>query len=252
MNIASGTDEVSMDEIGIITDYIQDKAGLTADIIWGNCHDENLGDKISVTIIATGFKSKAELGKEERSKKTVRVLDTNKPANTLVADAPAFTEDRKVEAPVTIAAKKIELPEVKEEENSLVVEFEIPESAMFATPEAELETEAELQAEPVAEAAPEKKFHTIENNNTEEEQMKDEHFRKSRERIAKLKAMNYRLGQNAMNDYEKEPAFKRKNVTLDETPHSSESRNSNLSMPADGSVRPDINKQNDSLHDLPD
>jgi len=31
--------EVTMDEIGAITDYIQDEAGLTADIIWGNCYE---------------------------------------------------------------------------------------------------------------------------------------------------------------------------------------------------------------------
>ena len=43
MNIASGSKEVTMDEIGDITDYIQDQAGLTADIVWGNCHDEGLG-----------------------------------------------------------------------------------------------------------------------------------------------------------------------------------------------------------------
>lgn len=56
LNIASGTaDEVRMDEIGQITDYIQEAAGLTADIIWGNTLDEKLGDNICITIIATGF-----------------------------------------------------------------------------------------------------------------------------------------------------------------------------------------------------
>src|SRR5436190_3756187 len=64
MNIASGSHEVTMDEIGSITDYIQDEAGLTADIIWGNCTDETLGEKLSVTIIATGFKTREELGIE--------------------------------------------------------------------------------------------------------------------------------------------------------------------------------------------
>src|ERR1041385_8785740 len=76
MNIASGTHEVTMDEIGSITDYIQDEAGLTADIIWGNCYDETLEDKISVTIIATGFKTKAEQGiEEQRTRKTIHQLD---------------------------------------------------------------------------------------------------------------------------------------------------------------------------------
>jgi cell division protein FtsZ len=44
-----------MDEIGDITDFVQEKAGNSADLIWGNGVDETLGDKISVTIIATGF-----------------------------------------------------------------------------------------------------------------------------------------------------------------------------------------------------
>jgi cell division protein FtsZ len=60
LNITSGEKEVLMDEVSEITDYIQNQAGLTADIIWGNCYDENLGDKISVTLIATGFQTKEE------------------------------------------------------------------------------------------------------------------------------------------------------------------------------------------------
>ncbi len=55
LNITSGSQEVTMDEIGDITDYIQDKAGNEADLIWGNGVDETLGDEISVTVIATGF-----------------------------------------------------------------------------------------------------------------------------------------------------------------------------------------------------
>lgn len=53
--IVSGNDEVTMDEIGIINDYIQQEAGNGANIIMGIGEDENLGDDISVTIIATGF-----------------------------------------------------------------------------------------------------------------------------------------------------------------------------------------------------
>lgn len=55
LNITSGNEEVTMDEIGEITDYIQAKAGHDADLIWGNGVDENLGNEISVTVIATGF-----------------------------------------------------------------------------------------------------------------------------------------------------------------------------------------------------
>ncbi|MFW5755895.1 MAG: cell division protein FtsZ [Tangfeifania sp.] len=55
LNITSGNKEVTMDEVGKITDYLQNMAGFDADLIWGNGKDETLGDDISVTLIATGF-----------------------------------------------------------------------------------------------------------------------------------------------------------------------------------------------------
>lgn len=55
INITSGDQEITMDEIGQITDYIQDCAGDDADLIWGNGIDESLGNELSVTVIATGF-----------------------------------------------------------------------------------------------------------------------------------------------------------------------------------------------------
>lgn len=55
LNIISGKEEIRIGEIGEIIETLQDKAGQEADIIWGNGYDESLGDKISVTILATGF-----------------------------------------------------------------------------------------------------------------------------------------------------------------------------------------------------
>lgn len=55
MNITSGSDEVTMSEIGLINDYVQESAGSNATIIWGNGQDADLGDDIQVTVIATGF-----------------------------------------------------------------------------------------------------------------------------------------------------------------------------------------------------
>ena len=43
LNITYGTDERLMDEISEITDYIQDQAGATAEVIWGYGHDATLG-----------------------------------------------------------------------------------------------------------------------------------------------------------------------------------------------------------------
>ena len=53
--IVSGTNEVTLDEIGEVNDYIQTEAGYDANIIMGIGEDESLAGAISVTIVATGF-----------------------------------------------------------------------------------------------------------------------------------------------------------------------------------------------------
>lgn len=53
--IVSGSDEITLDEIGEINDHIQAEAGFNANIIMGVGEDETLGEAIAVTIIATGF-----------------------------------------------------------------------------------------------------------------------------------------------------------------------------------------------------
>lgn len=68
LNITSGAKEVSMDEIGEIMDYVQEEAGYGTDLIWGNCIDESLGDKLSITLIATGFAAGAKKEFKEEPK----------------------------------------------------------------------------------------------------------------------------------------------------------------------------------------
>lgn len=53
--ITFGSDEITIDEISEINEYIQNEAGHNANIIMGIGEDEKLGDSISVTVIATGF-----------------------------------------------------------------------------------------------------------------------------------------------------------------------------------------------------
>jgi len=57
LNISSGQEEVTMDEVGQITDYVQEAVGDSASIIWGTGQDAALENKVSVTIIATGFEN---------------------------------------------------------------------------------------------------------------------------------------------------------------------------------------------------
>ena len=76
--IRSGEEEATMDEIGIINDHIQREAGNTADIIFGVGTDEELGDAISVLVIATGFakEDRKHAGITEKVKYT---LDDDRP-----------------------------------------------------------------------------------------------------------------------------------------------------------------------------
>ncbi|WP_246241576.1 cell division protein FtsZ [Draconibacterium mangrovi] len=77
VNINSGAKEVTMDEVGRITDYVQNMAGFDADLIWGNGTDESLGDKLSVTVIATGFPTSiiSELSEQSQRKVVSHTLE---------------------------------------------------------------------------------------------------------------------------------------------------------------------------------
>jgi len=79
VNITSGTKEVTMDEVGQITDFVQNKAGFDADLIWGNGKDEDLEDQLSVTVIATGFPTSiiSELAEKSQSNTTNYNLETS-------------------------------------------------------------------------------------------------------------------------------------------------------------------------------
>lgn len=64
LNIISGTQEITIGEIGEIIEYLQAEAGQEADIIWGNGYDDSIGDSISVTILCTGFKNAPDIQKQ--------------------------------------------------------------------------------------------------------------------------------------------------------------------------------------------
>src|SRR3954470_24586686 len=81
LNIMSGSDDIDMDEFGEITDYIQEAAGGTAELITGYGTDPSLGDNVSVTIIATGFKSKQSTGFEAPVFKERKIVNLEENAN---------------------------------------------------------------------------------------------------------------------------------------------------------------------------
>ncbi len=238
MNIASGSKEVTMDEIGDITDYIQDQAGLTADIIWGNCLDETLGEKISVTIIATGFKTREELGTEitkiKEATKTVHKLeDTIKESSKApVAELPTV-KDREILEPML---KKDVQSDAKQIEKELTFEFTLPNQPKEMTSEIREDNYGD-----------QKKVYDLYDNDIEDPT--EEQLRKSQERIKKLKQLSYKMGGSSIADMEKEPAYKRRNIKLENVPHSSESSVSRYTLSAEEEKKSELRANNSFLHD---
>jgi cell division protein FtsZ len=85
--IVSGSQEITIDEIGEINDHIQVEAGHSANIIMGVGEDENLGEAIAVTVIATGFNvdQQDEIVNTE-SKKIIHTLEDEQKAQQDLSD----------------------------------------------------------------------------------------------------------------------------------------------------------------------
>jgi cell division protein FtsZ len=266
LNISSGEREVTMDEVSIITDFIQEEAGLAADLIWGNCRDEALGDKLSVTIIATGFQTRDEREREQSSKKVVSML---MPETDLVK--PVVNEFiNQVKEPVEPVASEPYIKAVKEEqkqaglfdlfaksEEPAVIKYDLtPEEPAAAEPEVRdeftfkiadsvmnfepvrLEPVPEPEPEPVAGADDHKTDESIE-----------EQLRKSRERIMRLKDLSMKLRAGNIQELENVPAYKRKEIALQQTPPSDESQISRFSLLSDEEGKTEIRNNNSFLHD---
>ncbi len=129
LNITSGTMPVLMDEIAMITEFVQEAAGNDCDIIWGNCNDELLGDQIMVTVIATGFETE-----EQRAirLKSTQVKVTHIDTSAMLQKKSPIVEEKKMEEPsiaeaeATITIKKEEPKhEVKVEEEKPVMKIEL-------------------------------------------------------------------------------------------------------------------------------
>lgn len=275
LNITSGEQEVTMDEVSIITDYIQEEAGLAADLIWGNCKDDSLGEKLSVTIIATGFQTKDEREKEHSNKKIVSMLVPEntplvKPVNEFInairpdaematapymkmkdAAAPKQTglfdlfakaeeQDRAEQREVVRFDLNEEEPEMAEENDEAGFTFKVTESVMSFTPVVEAkqpEPEPEPEPAPVVNADEGKTDESIE-----------EQLRKSRERIMRLKDLSMKLRNGNIQEMENIPAYKRKEIALQQTPASDESQVSKFSLMPDSDGKVEIKNNNSFLH----
>jgi cell division protein FtsZ len=138
--IVSGTNEITIDEIGEINDHIQSEAGHNANIIMGVGEDDTLGDSIAVTIIATGFnvEQQNEIVNTE-PKKIIHSLDgeqklthdltkKNMESFNMNTDSPISNSTEKVvfelmEEPIAAVEAPIvnELPQPELDPNELIV-----------------------------------------------------------------------------------------------------------------------------------
>jgi cell division protein FtsZ len=107
--VVSGTDEVTIDEIGTINEHIQREAGNNANIIMGIGEDSSLGEAIAVTVIATGF----DLEQQEEivhadPKKIIHSLSDEQPIVHTLESEPAETDLFSEVSPLVAADQKEE------------------------------------------------------------------------------------------------------------------------------------------------
>jgi len=292
LNITSGKKEVTMDEVTVITDYIQDQAGMTADLIWGNCVDESLEDHLSVTIIATGFQTSEDRIKEKENQRVeipfeetplvrpVNQMNTTSPLQEL-KDKNNIEVEAAAEKQETVKAQPIDLfSTFSKKSNNSKAEYEAKEPIVRHTliEEEELEEEqSEVKDEYILKQS-ESEFHfKLTDEYTSEEQVDfdkgnsyagaslevpasnpdanrteesvEEQLRKAKERILRLRDLGIKLrSASGLQEIESEPAFRRKQMSLDNVVHSSESHVSRFTLSKDdeeGGIRPN----NSFLHD---
>tara|TARA_B100000886_G_scaffold274448_1_gene198383 strand:+ start:2706 stop:4577 length:1872 start_codon:yes stop_codon:yes gene_type:complete len=85
--IVSGAEEITIDEIGEINEYIQNETGNSANIIMGVGEDLELGSNISVTVIATGFGDEKQNSLvNSETEKVIYSLDQDHPFEQKILD----------------------------------------------------------------------------------------------------------------------------------------------------------------------
>ena len=277
-----GEEEIRMMELSDIKQKIQEAAGCEVNIIEGIGIDPELNGEVCVTVIATGFNVKVikddvtvtldgekniddVLSQEkEEVQEVISAKTEDKGQHTI------FDNETELEMEETLNDPELEIEEIEKE-----VEIELEEQELEQTEEKELSTEIALDLEPQkvvidlddevelpGELIPTlKQEDTIEEVELEikEEAINDEETppvnletltNKSREREDRLKNISMKLrtpsGLTALED---EPAYKRDNVELEETPHSSESEVSKYTLSEGEDNKTEIKPNNSFLHD---
>ncbi|HJX71308.1 MAG TPA: cell division protein FtsZ [Bacteroidales bacterium] len=219
INITSGAEEVTMDEIGQITDYIQECAGTEADLIWGNGVDEKLGNQLSVTIIATGFGTNSIPDLYVRK----RQLDKVSLNDNVTGASPEKEQNFRI-------TDKQPDEEVPDNPAQRIIEFDIKNDRA----EQQILESSKLKSQvDVTKAA---------------ERVRN--IRKTHERLKELRFSNPE-NNNYIEALENEPAYVRKNVPIKKNKPSEESDISKYSL-TDEESGSKLSKNNPYLHDKVD
>ncbi|MFC5682655.1 cell division protein FtsZ [Flavobacterium sp. MAHUQ-51] len=130
--IVSGSNEITLDEIGEINDHIQSEAGYNANIIMGVGEDESLGDAVAVTIIATGFDIEQQSGiVNTEPKKIIHTLEDEQKIVHNLSNTPVASFDLNIDKPVSAPEERVVFELIDEEEDVIaeapqVVEQPVP------------------------------------------------------------------------------------------------------------------------------
>ena len=241
--ISSGSEEITLDEVMEITDYIHHEAGSGADIIWGNGTDEALGEKISLTLIATGFDSKNKA--PEDIDKIVHVLNEKRETKETAKEAHPNVEE------IHLVHPKVD---EKPRDNNQAIDaqrlftFEINNNSSANATSSP--TQVKKSVSPVAEKTNQpgfeflKTFKTSNNNNLESKQSEI-----AVDRMQKLEQISLKIqNPESLAEMERQPAYIRRHVELHEPSASSETEISRYTLSKnDNGV--EIKQNNTFLHD---
>ena len=255
LNIMSGTDDIDMDEFGEITDFIQEASGGTAELITGYGTDPSLGDNVSVTIIATGFNSKQETGFETPMIKERKIVNldekTPEPVNQTIVINEVNTDEAFVYTKQEINTPVSEnIPTQIEEE--IVSRFETNiNSQEIKNNQQENNNAIEFTFNNIDEKnknfLDETKAMNIVNQETIS---REEQIKLAQDRIRKLKDITLRMkSPEGLAALEKQTAFERKNIILENKMPSLESNVSRYTLFEDENKKIEIRPNNSFLHD---
>lgn len=263
LNIMSGSDDIDMDEFGEITDFIQEAAGGTAELITGYGTDPSLGDNVSVTIIATGFKSSQSTGFEapifkERKivnldEKVAEIPKVVEPVQTNIIDEIQINEPFVYQKPTVEEPKEI-LPHqiaLEEKEEIKMVVLPVTEEIKPIVNE-EVTAPVEFTFNTVSEPSLQKEVNeTSAISNVQEDTIsREEQIKLAQDRIRKLKEITLKMkSPEGLAALEKQTAFERKNIVLENKTPSTESSVSRYSLTESSDKKIEIRPNNSFLHD---